>query len=121
MIIAFSIVAGLAALLFFAAGLMKVVRPAPALRENGMGWVEDFSPTVVKLIGLAEVLGGIGLIVPVITGIAPILSPIAGICLVIIMIGAAMVHSRRKEPAVPAIGITVLTAVATVLAFAVVL
>jgi hypothetical protein len=51
-------------------GLLEVARPAPAFRENGMGWGEDFSPTLVKLIGLAEVLGGIGLVVPVITGIA---------------------------------------------------
>lgn len=53
----------------------------------------------VKLIGLtlAEVVGAISLILPPLTGIAVILSPIAGICLTIITAGTGVVHLRRKE------------------------
>ncbi|MCU1442357.1 MAG: putative rane protein [Cryobacterium sp.] len=76
------------------------------------------SSPVVKLIGLAEVLGAIGLILPVLTGIAPVLSPIAGIGLAAIMIGAAVVHVRRNEaPGLP-IGLAVLVAAAAVLGVA---
>ncbi|MBN9612060.1 MAG: DoxX family protein, partial [Actinobacteria bacterium] len=53
--------------------------------------------------------------------IAPILAPIAAGCLLITMIAAVAVHVRRKETAVPAIVLAVLTAVSTVLGFAVVL
>jgi hypothetical protein len=119
-IIAFYIVAGLAALVFIGAGLMKVARTKPALKENGMAWVDDFSSPVVKLIGLAEVLGGLGLILPVLTGIAPILSPIAGIALAVVMIGAIAVHARRKEPVVPPLVLAVLAIAATVLGFIVI-
>ncbi len=98
MTIVFWIIAGFAALGFLAVGLMKLVRSKAALASSGMGWVQDFPPTSIKLIGLAEVLGAVGLIVPVLTGIAPILSPLAGICLAIAMAGAVRVHTRRNEP-----------------------
>lgn len=105
---AFWIVAGLAAVAFFGAGLMKLLRPVPALREAGMGWVEDYSGTTVKLIALAEVVGAIGLVLPVATGIIPALSPIAGVALTVLMAGAVAVHVRRKESPIAAVVLTAL-------------
>lgn len=117
MIIAYWIVAGLAAFVFLAAGIMKLARPKEALKSSGMAWVEDFSTPVVKLIGAAEVLGAIGLILPVLTGIAPIIAPIAATCLGVLMIGAVFVHLRRKEnPGVQA-GLAALALAAAVLGF----
>lgn len=117
MLIAYWIVAGLAALAFLAAGSMKLARPKEALHTSGMKFVEDFAGWQIKLIGLAEVLGAIGLVVPMATGIAPVLSPIAGIGLAIIMIGAIVVHVRRKEPFVPNIVLFALPTAAAVLGF----
>ncbi|ALU73415.1 membrane protein (plasmid) [Rhodococcus erythropolis R138] len=117
MTIAFYIVAGLAALVFLAAGLMKLTQPKPALVEKGLTWVEDFPSSTVKLIGAAEVLGAIGLIVPAATNVAPALSPIAATALTIVMLGAAVVHLRRKEAPGLQIGLAVLAAVAAVLGF----
>lgn len=115
MSIAFWIVAGLTAVAFFGAGTMKLVRPVSALEQSGMGWVEDYSAGTVKLIALAEVLGAIGLILPIATGIAPALSPIAGIALAVLMAGAVAVHVRRGESPVAAIVLTVLPLAAAVL------
>ncbi|MWB98593.1 DoxX family protein [Agromyces seonyuensis] len=115
MLIAAWIVSGLAGLLFFAAGLMKTVRPKTALAESGMAWTEDFNAPQVKFIGIAEVLGGLGLILPVATGILPWLTPVAAFALTIIMIGATVVHVRRSEPFVPALVLTLLAAAAGVL------
>ena len=120
MIIAFYIVAGLAAVAFLGAGLMKLARPKPALQTAGMAWVDDFAGGTIKVIGFAEVLGAIGLILPMITGMAPILSPIAGICLAIIMIGASVVHVRRKESPAAPIVLAILAAAAAVLGFLVI-
>ena len=119
MVIAFWIVAGLAALAFFGAGLMKLIRPIAALREAGMGWVDDYSSTTVRLIALAEVVGAIGLILPMCTGIVPILSPIAGVALAVIMAGAVAVHVRRRESPIAAIVLTVLPLAAAILGFSV--
>jgi len=120
MTIAFWIITGITALAFLGAGAMKLIRPIPALKEAGMGWVEDYSGSTVRLIALAEVVGAIGLILPVSTGIAPILSPIAGVALAILMAGAVVVHLRRKESPVPAIVLTALPLAAAVLGFSVV-
>ena len=85
------------ALGFLAAGTLKVVRTREQLAATGMGWVEDFSPGMVKLIGTAEILGAIGLIVPALVDVAPILVPIAATALAVVMIGAVATHVRRHE------------------------
>ncbi len=95
--IALWIVAGVLALAFLAAGLMKVSQPKEKLAAS-MGWVNDFSPGTVKFIGTMEILGAIGLILPAATGIAPVLTPLAATGLAITMILAAIVHGRRGEP-----------------------
>lgn len=92
---------------FLIAGTTKVLTPREKLRER-MAWVDDFSQTSVRLIGTAEILGALGLILPAAAGIAPILTPIAAVGLVIIMIGAAITHVRRKEPAIVPVNIVLL-------------
>ncbi|WP_323959536.1 DoxX family protein [Arthrobacter sp. JZ12] len=79
------IVGGLLAAVFLAAGLMKITQPKGKL-ESSQGWVEDFSPGAVKAIGVVEVLGALGLILPAVTGIAPILVPVAATGLALLMV-----------------------------------
>lgn len=120
MLIAYWIIAALTALAVLGAGVFKLVRSKQQLAASGMAWTEDFGPTQIKLIGVAEVLGAIGLIVPMATGILPILSPIAAALLAVVMIGAAVVHLRRSEPPIP-FAIAALALAASVLGFLVVL
>lgn len=91
------ILAGLLGLAFLAAGTMKVARPREALQAAGMDWVEDFPPSIVKLIGALEVLAAVGLVLPGATDIAPVLVPLAAVGLVLLMAGAALTHLRRHE------------------------
>jgi uncharacterized membrane protein YphA (DoxX/SURF4 family) len=84
------------ALAMLAAGFAKLTTNKEKLAAR-MGWVEDYSSGVVKLIGTAEVLAAIGLILPAITKIAPILVPLAATGVAIIMIGAIVTHVRRGE------------------------
>ena len=91
------IIAGLLAVAFLAAGLMKLAQPKEKLAASGMAWTEDFSAGAVKGIGALELLAAIGLILPAALDIVPILTPLAAAGLGIIMIGAAVVHGRRKE------------------------
>ncbi len=100
------------------AGGMKLARPKPALVSGGMGWAEDFTDTNIKLIGAVEVLGAIGLIVPWLTGIAPILTPLAAVGIALVMAGAVVVHVRRKEQFVPPLVLGVIAVVVAVLRFA---
>jgi hypothetical protein len=91
---------GLLGLAMFAAGSTKVAVPRARLLKT-MGWAESWSDGRFKLLGLAEVFGAIGLVVPWLTGIAPLLTPIAALCLLVLMGGAVKTHIDRKEPPVP--------------------
>src|SRR5262249_26260231 len=99
---------------FFAAGAMKLASSKDVLVKKGQAWAADFSDTSVKLIGLAEILGAIGLVAPRATGVATVLTPIAAACLVILMAGGAVVHVRRKENPAPPIALGVLGALVAI-------
>lgn len=90
------IIAGLLAVMFFFAGLTKATQPVAKLATK-MGWVEDYSPATVRLIGILEILGALGLILPAALGIVPVLTPLAAAGLAAIMVPAAVVHVRRGE------------------------
>lgn len=97
MLIAYWIVAGILAVAYLAVGAMKIVRTPAALAESGLTWAPAFPLWSVKGIGVLEVLGAIGLILPPLTGIAPILAPVAAIGLVLLQIGAIITHIVRRE------------------------
>ncbi|MEU4217777.1 DoxX family protein [Actinoplanes sp. NPDC026623] len=82
---------------FLMAGGMKIARSREQLIAAGMGYVEDFSAGAMRTIGALEVLGAIGLILPALLDIAPILVPLAATGLALMMIGAIVVHLRRGE------------------------
>ena len=64
------ILQGLAAAAFLMAGYLHAFRPLDQL-EKRMGWVRDFPPAFVRFVGVAEILGAIGLILPMVTGVLP--------------------------------------------------
>ena len=77
------IVQGLLALLFLFTGGMKLVLPIEVLTEQS-----PLPDPFVRFLGVAEVLGAIGLILPGLLGIRPVLTPLAACGLVVIMVGA---------------------------------
>ncbi len=108
------IIAIVLALVFLGAGLMKITRPKEKLAASGMGYVEDFSAGTIKAIGVAEVLAAIGLVLPAVTGVAPILVPLAATGLVLLMVGAIITHARRKESQMIVVNVVLLVLAAIV-------
>ncbi|MEU5951185.1 DoxX family protein [Streptomyces sp. NPDC047525] len=104
--IAYWIVAGLLCLFYLYAGGMKLARSREQLRPM-MAWVDSTPMPAVRAIGLAEVLGAIGLILPPLTGIAPWLALAAAIGFVILQICATRVHLSRGDRRI-ALNITLL-------------
>ena len=98
---------GLAAVLFLMAGIMKAAQPKEKLAEN-MAGVTDFTPGQIRTIGVLEILGAIGLVLPGITGLLTWLTPLAAVGLVLTMIGAMVTHLRRKENSKIAINLVLL-------------
>jgi len=82
------VVQGLLALLFLFAGGMKLVLPVEEMTKQ-----MPLPGAFLRFIGVAEVLGGLGLILPGLTGIRPDLTPLAAAGLVIIMIGATVLSA----------------------------
>ncbi|WP_430780300.1 DoxX family protein [Actinoplanes sp. G11-F43] len=106
------VVASLLAAAFLAAGAMKALQPKEKLAASGLAWAEDFSAGQVKAIGAVEVLGAVGLVLPALIGIAPVLVPVAATGLAVAMAGAVVVHIRRGEipGAAPAVVLLLLAA-----------
>lgn len=94
--IALWVVQILLALAFLAAGSMKASQPIEKLKQN-MQWVGHTTPPIVRTVGILEVLGGLGLILPAVTHILPWLTATAAVGLVLTMIGAAIVHIALKD------------------------
>jgi hypothetical protein len=92
------IIAGLLAAVFLLAGSTKLFMSREKLaKAPGGGWVLDFSAGFVKALGAVEILGAVGLVLPALLGIAPVLVPLAAVGLATIMVGAAIVTYRRHE------------------------
>lgn len=98
MSVALWIVNILLAAVFLAAGGAKVVRSRSDLVSAGMAWAGEVSDAGVRMIGLVEVLGAVGLVVPMATGVAPVLTPLAAVGLALVMLAATVFHVRREEP-----------------------
>ncbi|MEU4555625.1 DoxX family protein [Micromonospora violae] len=81
----------LLAAIFGGIGVVKLTQPKEKLHET-MGWTNAATPLQVKAIGALELLAGIGLFLPALTGIATVLTPLAALGLIIIMIGGIVVH-----------------------------
>jgi uncharacterized membrane protein YphA (DoxX/SURF4 family) len=95
MVIALWIVRVVVALVFLVIGGIKVIsRTKPGKKDAE---ADASIPLPMRLLGVAEVLGALGLILPVATGIAPVLTIAAAVCLGIVMVGATIVHLTRKE------------------------
>ncbi len=105
------IVQGLLAVAFAGAGLMKLIKSHEAAKVE-MAWIDDFPGGFFKFIGAAELAGAFGMVLPGLTGIAPILTPVAAAGLVVIMLGAAVTHLRHSETpmAIPALILGLLAA-----------
>ena len=96
--IALWIAQGLLALVYLLAGGLKVVRPRAQLAATGnFDWMKDASDAGVKAVGLVELLGALGVVLPWLTGIAPVLTPLAATGLVVVQVGALRVHLVRGE------------------------
>lgn len=112
------IVTAILALVYVGAGANKLLRSKEKILEDPrMGWAQNFSQSAIKSIGLAEVAGAAGLVLPWALGILPVLTPAAGFGLAAVMVGAAVVHLQRREFA-PAAFVFVLVAATLFVAIA---
>jgi uncharacterized membrane protein YphA (DoxX/SURF4 family) len=95
--IALWIVQILLAVAFGGAGFSKLVTPIPELVGMVGPWASEVPELMVRFIGLSEVAGALGLILPALTRIQPRLTWLAAGGLAVIMVLAAIFHLTRGE------------------------
>jgi uncharacterized membrane protein len=79
------------------AGLTHATRRDHATGQ--MAWMLDVPKPLLTTIGVLEILGGVGLVLPWAMGIATFLTPVAAIAVVVLMVLAAIFHLRRPGEA----------------------
>jgi uncharacterized membrane protein len=97
--VAYWIVAGLLALFYLYGGGVKVAWSKERLRPM-MAWVDAMPLPAVRALGVVELLGALGLVLPPLTGVAPWLALAAAAGFVVLQIGAVGVHLRMGDRAV---------------------
>jgi uncharacterized membrane protein YphA (DoxX/SURF4 family) len=94
--IAFWLSQAIPAVMFIMAGIMKTTSPMDQLAIS-LPWTKDVPELLVRFIGLCEFTAAIGLLLPSILRIKPILTPFAATGLIAIMVSASVFHISRGE------------------------
>jgi len=83
------------ALLFVAFGVTHATRRESA--RDRVPWMWALPREAMLIIGTLDILGAIGLVLPAVTRIQPWLTPLAALCLAVLMVFAIVFHIRRRE------------------------
>lgn len=94
--IALWIAQGIVAMMFVMAGFMKATQPLEFLTES-LPWASDLPLELIRVIGVSEIMGGLGLLIPSIFRFKTFLTVWAAICLALVMGLAAGFHLVRGE------------------------
>jgi hypothetical protein len=90
------VVQGLLAAAFGMAGAMKAFTPIPELAAS-LPWAAEVPAALVRFIGVAELAGALGLVLPAATRIQPRLTALAASGIVLVMLLASLFHLSRGE------------------------
>lgn len=94
------LVQALLAFMFLFAGYMKTTSTPDALAQQmGWHWATTLPAWFILFIGVMEILGAIGIILPAALRIQPWLTPLAALGMVIIQLAAIVLHGVRGETA----------------------
>jgi len=101
-------------LIFTFTGITKIYLPKAKLIEKGMKGLMNLGKNTIQVIGLLEVLGALGLILPSILNISPILSAFSALCLSLTMLIAAGINHKLRLSIIPNMVIFVICILITI-------
>ena len=90
---------GLLAVFMLMGGFMKLTMPIAELSKI-LAWTGSFPEMAVRGIGILDAAGGIGILLPSLLRIKPNLTPLAAICIIVLMVSAIIMHVSRGEASV---------------------
>lgn len=83
--------------LFLFAGFTKLTKTPQGMASMGWAWAQSMPLGFIRIIGVVEVLGAIGIVLPSLTNIMPALVPAAAVGFVLLQVSAIALHARRGE------------------------
>jgi uncharacterized membrane protein YphA (DoxX/SURF4 family) len=95
-------------LVFLGSGIAKSTMSRGRMAATGQSGVASQPLGFIRFIACCEILGALAMVLPVALGMAPFLTPIAALGLAIIMVGAARIHAKLREPKAVAVNIVLL-------------
>lgn len=107
----------LLALAFLGVGYTHALGFERASIRPGMGWLAAVGRDRMRIIGLLEILGAIGLVAPAATDVLPWLTPLAATCFAVLMALAIVFHARRPGEGRSIVLNLILSAIATLIAY----
>lgn len=87
----------LLALLYIGTGIFKLITPIPTLAAL-WPWAGEH-PSLVQATGIVDFIGGVGIVLPALTGIKPSLTVLAALGLAVLQVCAIVFHIARGEAA----------------------
>ncbi|QDP22605.1 DoxX family protein [Bradyrhizobium cosmicum] len=99
---------GLLFFVFTSAGLVKLLTPIPQLAAM-MPWAGQYSEAFVRSIGLIDLAGGLGILLPALTRILPRLTVLAALGCTVLQVFALIFHVSRGEAEVTPLNLLLLT------------
>lgn len=103
----------LACFAFTAVGLIKLFKPIPELAAM-WPWTGELPVAVVRGLGIVDIAGGLGVLLPSLTRIRPGLTVVAALCCSVLQICAAVFHISRGEAAATPVNVVFFALVAFV-------
>lgn len=88
---------GLLGIGFLFIGFNHATRAQQMKTMPNMAWMEAVPPALMTFIGVCEMAGGIGVVLPALTGILPWLTVWAAVGLALVMVFAGIFHVARRE------------------------
>src|SRR5215207_7513838 len=96
--VALWIITGLLAVVALVGGISKTFVSKERLAHlPGGAWTEHHAARFVKTLGILELLAVVGLTLPAVVDVAPVLVPITAVWWILLMVGAMITHRRRGE------------------------
>lgn len=84
--------------IFALSGVLKSTQSRDRMIETGQTAAKIVPLPFMRVAGVSELVGVLGVILPWATGIARVLTPVAAVGFAVIMVFAATIHSRLREP-----------------------
>jgi uncharacterized membrane protein YphA (DoxX/SURF4 family) len=97
----------LLAAIFTLSGVLKSTQSRDRMIETGQTSAKIVPLPFMRLAGVSELVGVLGVLLPWATGIARVLTPVAAAGFAVIMVLAAAVHSRLREPRTVAVNMAI--------------